>query len=162
MSGIKHKHAPEMGLVQPTSPRTQCIAGRCRSCLWINRSRLEPDHTPINHGITEDPIPVQGGHHESQLPLQQEGTGWMKLPTIRHPGVLVGPLFNQGEQPYLLVLPLDQGERPFLQKYSWCKSMQCLMTQTLWKITSSRGRLKTPLLLLPLDMIQIPCTTMLP
>jgi hypothetical protein len=24
MSGIKHKHAPEMGLVQPTSPRTQC------------------------------------------------------------------------------------------------------------------------------------------
>jgi hypothetical protein len=26
MSGIKHKHAPEMGLVQPTSPRTQCSA----------------------------------------------------------------------------------------------------------------------------------------
>jgi hypothetical protein len=26
MSGIKHKHAPEMGLVQTTSPRTQCCS----------------------------------------------------------------------------------------------------------------------------------------
>jgi hypothetical protein len=37
--------------------------------------RLEPDHTPINHDIPEDPIPVQGGHDEPQLPLQQEGHG---------------------------------------------------------------------------------------
>jgi hypothetical protein len=35
--------------------------------------RLEPDHTPINHDITEDPISVQGGHDKPQLPLQQEG-----------------------------------------------------------------------------------------
>jgi hypothetical protein len=32
--------------------------------------RLEPDHTPFNHDFTEDPIPVQGGHDEPQLPLQ--------------------------------------------------------------------------------------------
>jgi hypothetical protein len=37
--------------------------------------RLEPDHTPINHDIPEDPIPVQGGHDEPQLPFQQEGHG---------------------------------------------------------------------------------------
>jgi hypothetical protein len=35
--------------------------------------RLRPDHTPINHDIPEDPVPVQGGHDEPQLPLQQEG-----------------------------------------------------------------------------------------
>jgi hypothetical protein len=35
--------------------------------------RLEPYHTPINHDITEDPIPVQGDHDEPQLPLQQKG-----------------------------------------------------------------------------------------
>mgnify|MGYP002807799105 FL=1 len=45
--------------------------------------RLEPDYTPINHDITEDPIPVQGGHDEPQLPLQQEGHGLGE--TIRHP-----------------------------------------------------------------------------
>jgi hypothetical protein len=81
----------------------------------------------------------------------------MKLFAIRHPGALLGPPFNQGEQPYLLVLPLDQGERPFLQNSSWSKSMECLMTQMQWKITSSRGRLKTPLHLQPVVRIQIPC-----
>jgi hypothetical protein len=35
--------------------------------------RLEPDHTPFNHDIPKDPIPVQGGHDEPQLSLQQEG-----------------------------------------------------------------------------------------
>jgi hypothetical protein len=45
--------------------------------------RLEPDHTPINHDITEDPISVQGGNDESQLPLQQEGSRLGE--TIRHP-----------------------------------------------------------------------------
>jgi hypothetical protein len=45
--------------------------------------RLEPDHTPINHDITEDPIPVQGGHDEPQLPLQQGGQGLGE--TICHP-----------------------------------------------------------------------------
>jgi hypothetical protein len=45
------------------------------------------------------------------------------------PSAPLGPPFNQGEQPYLLVLPLDQGEHPFLQNSSWSKSMQCLMTQ---------------------------------
>ena len=95
-------------------------------------------------------------------PCSNQVAGWMKLFAIRLPAALLGPPFNQGEQPYLLVLPLDQGERPFLQNSSWSKSMQCLMTQTQWKITSSRGRLKTPSLLLPLDLIQIPCTTMLP
>jgi hypothetical protein len=37
--------------------------------------RLEPDHTPIDHDITEDRIPVQGGNDDSQLPLRQEGQG---------------------------------------------------------------------------------------
>jgi hypothetical protein len=45
--------------------------------------RLEPDHTLINHDITEDPIPVQGGHDDPQLPLQQEGRRLDE--TIRHP-----------------------------------------------------------------------------
>jgi hypothetical protein len=45
--------------------------------------RLEPDHTPINHDITEDPIPVQGGHDDPQLPLQQEGHRLGE--TFRHP-----------------------------------------------------------------------------
>jgi hypothetical protein len=45
--------------------------------------RLEPDHTPINHDINEDPIPVQGGHDDHQLPLQQEGRRLDE--TIRHP-----------------------------------------------------------------------------
>jgi hypothetical protein len=45
--------------------------------------RLEPDHTPINHDITEDPISVQGGHDDPQLPLQQEGRRLDK--TIRNP-----------------------------------------------------------------------------
>jgi hypothetical protein len=35
--------------------------------------RLEPDHTPINHDITEDPIPVQGDHDDPQLLLRQQG-----------------------------------------------------------------------------------------
>jgi hypothetical protein len=45
--------------------------------------RLEPDHTPINHDIPEDPIPVQGGHDEPPLPFQQEGHGLDG--TTRHP-----------------------------------------------------------------------------
>jgi hypothetical protein len=45
--------------------------------------RLEPDHTPFKHDITEDPIPVKGGHDEPQLPLQQEGHSLDE--TIRHP-----------------------------------------------------------------------------
>jgi hypothetical protein len=45
--------------------------------------RLEPDHTPFNHDITEDPIPVQGGHDDHQLPLQQEGHRLGE--SIRHP-----------------------------------------------------------------------------
>jgi hypothetical protein len=124
--------------------------------------RLELDHTPFNHDITEDSISIQGGHDDHQMPLQQPGRRLDE--TIRHPpsGRPPGSPFNQGEQPYLLDLPHDQGERPFLQNSSWSKSMQCMMTQTQWKITSSRGRLKTPSLLLPLDLIQIPCTTMLP
>jgi hypothetical protein len=52
--------------------------------------RLEPDHTPFNHDITEDPIPVQGGHDEPQQPLQQEGHGLDEttrhLPSGRPPG----------------------------------------------------------------------------
>jgi hypothetical protein len=44
--------------------------------------RLEPDHTHINHDITEDHIPVQGGHDERLLPLQQEGHRLDE--TIRH------------------------------------------------------------------------------
>jgi hypothetical protein len=45
--------------------------------------RLEPDHTPINHDITEDHNPVQGGHDDHQLPLQQSGRRLDE--TIRHP-----------------------------------------------------------------------------
>jgi hypothetical protein len=45
--------------------------------------RLEPDHTPINHDINEDPISVQGGHDDPLLPLQQEGRRLDE--TIRHP-----------------------------------------------------------------------------
>jgi hypothetical protein len=37
--------------------------------------RLVPDNTPINHGSPEDPIPVQGGHDEPQLPFQHEDHG---------------------------------------------------------------------------------------
>jgi hypothetical protein len=45
--------------------------------------RLELDHTPFNHDITEDHILVQGGNDEPQLPLQQEGHGLDE--TTRHP-----------------------------------------------------------------------------
>jgi hypothetical protein len=52
--------------------------------------RLEPDHTPINHDISEDPIPVQGGHDEPELPFQQEGRGLDRTtrlpPSGRPPG----------------------------------------------------------------------------
>jgi hypothetical protein len=52
--------------------------------------RLEPDHTPINHDIPEDPIPVQGGHDDPQLPMQQEGHGlgesFCHPPSGRPPG----------------------------------------------------------------------------
>jgi hypothetical protein len=58
--------------------------------------RLEPDHTPINHAIPEDPIPAQGGHDEPQLPLQQEGHGLDR--TASHPpsGRPPGSLFQAG------------------------------------------------------------------
>jgi hypothetical protein len=46
--------------------------------------RLEPDHTPFNHDITEDPSSVQGGHDDHQLPfLHQQGRRLDE--TIRHP-----------------------------------------------------------------------------
>jgi hypothetical protein len=45
--------------------------------------RLGPDHTPINHDIPEDPIPVQLGHDEPQLLLQQQSRRLDE--TIRHP-----------------------------------------------------------------------------
>jgi hypothetical protein len=71
--------------------------------------RLEPDHTPINHDIPEDPIPVQGGMMNLNCPCSKKVTAWTELPAIRHQDVLLDLPFKQGEQPYLLVLPLDQG-----------------------------------------------------
>jgi hypothetical protein len=124
--------------------------------------RLEPDHTPINHDIPEDPFPVQGGMLNLNCPPSKKITAWTELHAFRHPDVLLGLPLNQGEQPYLLERPLDQGELLFLQNSSWSKSMQSLMIQMQWKITSSRWKLKTPSLLPPMVQIQIPCTTMLP
>jgi hypothetical protein len=67
-----------------------------------------------SHGVK-----VQQYHDEPQLPLQQEGCRLGE--TICHPpsGRPPGPPFNQGEQPYLLGLPLSQGERPFPKHSTW-------------------------------------------
>jgi hypothetical protein len=90
--------------------------------------RLEPDHTPFNHDITEDPIPVQGDHDEPQLPLQQEGHGLGE--TICHPqsGRPPGsPL--QAERAALPSGTTTRSGRASIPPELWSKSMQCLMTQ---------------------------------
>jgi hypothetical protein len=104
----------------------------------------------------------KGAMMNLNCPSSKKVTAWTELPAIRHPDVLLDLPFKQGEQLYLLELPIDHGELPFLQTSSWSKSILCLMTQMQWKITSSRGRLKTSLPLPPVVKIQIPCTTMLP
>jgi hypothetical protein len=51
-------------------------------------------------------------------PCSKKVAGWVKLFAIRHPGALLA-LPSISEQPYLLGLPLSQGERPFPKHSTW-------------------------------------------